>query len=142
MKKVIYCLLGIGVLLPSFVGITHADTTSTTNSYGGISVEGEGLTINANAVKGIGVAGAKEGKDTEAGLIAVIKNFINWVLGILSLITLGLLLWGGFQMVTANGDDGKFKKGFTILKQAAGGLAFIAVSWFLVSIIFWVIGNI
>ncbi|MBQ9553708.1 hypothetical protein IJU97_01770 [bacterium] len=44
-------------------------------------------------------------------------------------------------MVTAAGDDGKYKKGFTILKQAGIGLTIIILSWIIVSAIFWVVGN-
>ncbi len=73
-------------------------------------------------------------------LITTIKSFVNWVLTILALIALIVLLWGGFQMLTAAGDDGKYKKGFTILKQAAIGLAFIALAWLMVSLIFWLLG--
>ena len=73
-------------------------------------------------------------------LIDVIKTFINWALGMLALIALVVLLRGGFQMVTAAGDDGKYKKGFKILQQAAIGLVFIGVSWLLVSVIFWLLG--
>ena len=43
-------------------------------------------------------------------------------------------------MVTAAGDDGKYKKGLTILKQAAIGLIIVGISWIIVSFIFWVIG--
>ena len=73
-------------------------------------------------------------------LIDVIKSFINWMLGILALIALVILLWGGFQMVTAAGEDAKYKKGFKILQQAAIGLVFIGVSWLIVSVIFWLLG--
>lgn len=72
-------------------------------------------------------------------LIDVIKNFINWMLGILALIALVILIRGGFQMVTAAGDDAKYKKGFKILQQAAIGLVFIGVSWLVVSVIFWLL---
>lgn len=78
----------------------------------------------------------------DAKLIDVIKNFINWTLWMLALITLVILLWGGFQMVTAAGDDAKYKKGFTILKQAGIWLWFIALSWLVVSLIFFVINGI
>ena len=74
-------------------------------------------------------------------LITIIKNAINRVLWILSLITLVLLLWGWFQMVTAAEDEGKFKAGTKILKQAAIGLIFIALSRFIVSMIFWIISK-
>ncbi len=95
---------------------------------------------DSTAVVGLWVKGTDDPQ--WEGLIQVFKNVINWILGILSLITLGVLLWGGFQMVTAAGDDGKYKKGFTILKQAGIGLAFIGLSWFVVSIIFSVIGSV
>ncbi len=73
-------------------------------------------------------------------LIVTIKNFVNRVLGILALIALIILLRGWFQMVTAAGDDGKYKNWFKILKQAAFGLAFIWLAWLMVSVIFWLIG--
>lgn len=45
-------------------------------------------------------------------------------------------------MVTAAGDDAKYKKGMGILKQAAIGLVIIGVSWMFVSVIFWLIGTV
>ncbi|HOG15515.1 MAG TPA: hypothetical protein PK674_02905 [Candidatus Absconditabacterales bacterium] len=88
---------------------------------------------------GVGVSGA--GVDKGGSLIQVIKNFINRILGLLALITLVIVLRGGFKMVTAAGDEGKFKEGFKILKQAGIGLAIIGLSWFVVSIIFRVISG-
>ena len=74
-----------------------------------------------------------------SSLLDTITNAVNWILGMLALIALVICLWGGFQMVTAAGDDGKYKKGMTILKQAAIGLVIIGVAWLFVSVIFWVI---
>jgi len=65
-----------------------------------------------------------------------IQTALNRILGLLGLITIILLIWGGFQMVTAAGDDGKYKKWFTIVKQAAIGLILIGVSALIVSLIF------
>lgn len=81
------------------------------------------------------------GGDTDQGgnLIQVLKTFINRVLWMLALITLVIVLRGWFQMVTAAGDETKFKNGFKILKQAGIGLAVIGLSWFIVSAIFRVI---
>jgi hypothetical protein len=105
---------------------THAQQAVTT-SFG-----------DASSAGGIGVSGA--GVAQGGKLIDVIKSFINWMLGILSLIALVVLIYGGFSMVTAAGDDGKYKKGFKILQQAGVGLAFIGVSWLIVSVIFWLLG--
>jgi len=88
----------------------------------------------------VGVSWA--GQERWDTLISVIKSFINWMLGMLALIAMVILIRGGFQMVTAAGDEGKYKKGFKILQQAAIGLVFIWVSWLVVSLIFWVLGTI
>jgi len=74
-------------------------------------------------------------------LINVIKRFINWVLGILSLIVLVIVLRGWFQMVTASWDEEKYKKWFKILKQAWLWLVVIWLSWFIVTIVFWILRN-
>jgi len=71
--------------------------------------------------------------------IVTIRNFINRVLWLLSLIALAICLRWGFQMLTASGDETKYKKWFTILKQAWFGLAVIALAWLIVSVIFRVI---
>ncbi len=75
----------------------------------------------------------------EGWLITVIKKAINWILWLLSLIVLVLLLYGGFKMITAAGDETKYKEWFKILKQAGIWLAVVWLSWFIVSIIFWII---
>lgn len=93
---------------------------------------------DVTSTQNVGVAGA--GVEQGGKLIDVIKSFINWMLGILALIALVVLLRGGFQMVTAAGDDAKYKKGFKILQQAAIGLVFIGVSRLVVSVIFRLLG--
>lgn len=93
---------------------------------------------DASATSNIGISGT--GTSQGGKLIDVAKSFINRLLGILALVALVILLWGGFQMVTAAGDDGKYKKGFKILQQAAIGLVFIGVSRLVVSVIFWLLG--
>jgi amino acid transporter len=87
---------------------------------------------------GVGINNA--GTDQGGALIDVIKSFINRALGMLALIALVVLLFGGFSMVTAAGDEAKYKKGFKILQQAGIGLVFIGVSWLMVSVIFWLLG--
>ena len=78
--------------------------------------------------------------DQWENLVQVVRNAVNRVLGILGLIVLIILLYGGFQMVTAAGDEEKYNSGFTILKQAWIWLVFIGLARFVVSIIFFLIG--
>ena len=84
-----------------------------------------------------------DGSDQLRGdkLINVIKTAINWVLGMLSLIALALCLYAGFLMMTSGGDEKKYQKGVGIMKWAGIGLAIIALSWLIVSLIFWVING-
>lgn len=102
---------------------------------------GFGNTNGVSWVSGVsGTAGAWQNAWT-SNLLTSITKAINWILGMLAMIALVVCLWGGFQMVTAAGDDGKYKKGMGILKQAAIGLVIIGVSWMFVSLIFWLIGT-
>ena len=88
-----------------------------------------------------GISGTGQGTGA-TNILTVVKTFINWVLGLLSLIALCVCLYGGFQMVTAAGDDTKYKAGFKVLKQAAIGLIVVGLSWIIVSSIFWVLGQV
>ena len=72
-------------------------------------------------------------------LIKTIQKAINWVLWILSFVALVLCLYGGFLMMTSGGDSKKYEKWVGILKWAGIGLAVIALSWLIVSLIFYVI---
>ena len=80
------------------------------------------------------------GADQWEKLVDVIKSWVNYVLLFLWLIVFLFLLWGGFLMITAAWDDGKYKKWFTILKQAWIGLIFIWVAWIIISFVLNMIG--
>ena len=102
---------------------------------------GQSFTQNGWSAGGLNLPGQPGTiRTTEGGgLVAAIKTVINWALGMLALVALIVLLWGGRQMVSAAGDEGQYKKGFVILKQAAFGLIFIWVAWLMVSGIFFFI---
>lgn len=73
--------------------------------------------------------------------VNVVKWWVNWVLGILALIALIIIMYGGFLMVTSAGNDDSYSKWFTILKYAAVWLILIGIAWFVVSIIFWLVAQ-
>ena len=84
----------------------------------------------------IGVAGADQGGQGNEGFIWFVQSAVNRILALLWLITIIILIYGGLQMVTAAGDDNKYKKWFTIVKQAVIGLILIGVSALIVNLIF------
>ena len=87
----------------------------------------------------IGINTIWTNQDRWWSLIQVIKNAINRVLWMLSLIALVLCLRWWFQIVTAWWDDGKQKKWISVLKHAAIWLAVIWLAWFIVTIVFWLL---
>ena len=77
----------------------------------------------------------------EDSLIHTIKKAINWVLWLLAFVCLCLTLYAGFLMLTSGWDNKKYGEWFSIIKNAAIWLAIIAVSWLIVSLIFYVINT-
>ncbi len=74
--------------------------------------------------------------------IAFIQNIINWALSIVGLVALIYLLYNGFLMVTAAGDDGQFKKWAKALRTSAIALIWLGVSAFIVNLILYLIAQI
>ena len=89
----------------------------------------------------LGVPGWEVGGAGSEGFIDAVQNGVNYLLGLLGLITIIILIWGGFQMVTAAWDDGKYKKWFTIVKHASIGLILIGVSALIVNLIFFFVND-
>lgn len=69
----------------------------------------------------------------------VIKNIINYALWFLALIALVYLIYHGFLILTAAGDDTQYKKGLSGIKYAAIAIVGIGMSWLIVSWIFWLL---
>lgn len=74
--------------------------------------------------------------------LTLIKKGVNYVLSLTSLVALIFLIYHGFLMVTAAGDDWQYKKGMKWLKTAGIALFGMWLSWFIISFIFWLIDNI
>lgn len=69
----------------------------------------------------------------------VVKNIINYALWMIALIALVYLIYHGFIMVTAAGDDTQYKKGIKGIKYAAIAMVGVGMSRLIVSAIFWLI---
>lgn len=69
----------------------------------------------------------------------VVKNIINYALWMIALVALVYLIYHGFIMVTAAGDDTQYKKGLKWIKYAAIAMVGVGMSWLIVSAIFWLI---
>jgi len=72
----------------------------------------------------------------DTSFIMFVQTAVNWILWFLWLISIIILIWWGFQMVTAAWDDGKYKKWFTIVKQAVIWLILIWASAMIINLVF------
>lgn len=62
-------------------------------------------------------------------LPTIIGRIINIILGFLGIVLLGLLLYSGFQWMTAGGDSKKIDEAKTRIRNAIIGLVIIASAW-------------
>jgi len=69
----------------------------------------------------------------------VIKKIINYALWMLSLVALIYLIYHGFLILTAAGEEEQYKKGLKGIKYAAIAIVGIGASRLIVSFIFWLI---
>lgn len=72
-------------------------------------------------------------------IINILNQIMNYTLGLLALVALVYLMYHGIMMVTAAGDEERYNKWFGGIKYASIALAWIWLSWFVVSLIFYII---
>ena len=75
-------------------------------------------------------------KHPDSTLLDVIKNAINWCLGILATVVLCFCIYWWFQMLTSGADSKWYDAWWKILKNALIWLAIILLAWMIVSVIF------
>ena len=76
-----------------------------------------------------------------ADLKQTVVNIVKWALGLLGLVAVIVMLYGGFIWLTSRGDEKKIEKAKRILINGAIGLVIILVSWAIVLFIQRFISN-
>lgn len=91
----------------------------------------------ASAAINLGGSNVQEGlKGSGESADNAVQSLITNAIGFLYLVAVVFALWGGFNILTAGGDEEKVKKGKTILIQAVIGLVVI---WLASSIINFIV---
>lgn len=63
----------------------------------------------------------------------VVINIINWVLGIMALVAVAMIIYGGVLWLTSHGNANKIDKAKRVIVSAVIGLIIILISWAIVS---------
>ena len=79
--------------------------------------------------------------DQPSDLGLIITNIINWVLGFLALVAVIIVLIGGFEWMTAGGNDEKVATAKKRLTYGLIGLAIIFLAWAIVTFVFTSLTN-
>ena len=70
-----------------------------------------------------------------ADLKQTVMNIITYVLGLLGLIAVIMILYGGFTWMTAGGNEDKIDTAKQIISAAAVGLVIILIAWAIVTFV-------
>ncbi|USN53417.1 MAG: hypothetical protein H6760_04660 [Candidatus Nomurabacteria bacterium] len=89
------------------------------------------LLVSAQSAFTVENIGGSVGLGT-ADLKDTVINIIQWVLGILALVAVVMIIIGGFQWMTAGGNDEKVEKAKKIISAAVIGLIIILLAWAIV----------
>jgi hypothetical protein len=68
----------------------------------------------------------------QADLKTTVINVIQWVLGILALVAVVMIIFGGFTWLTAAGSEEKIEKAKKIISAAVIGLIVVLLAWAIV----------
>lgn len=85
--------------------------------------------VNRNIVPGE-IVTATGGEDS---LIDLVRTIINYFLGFLGILTLAIIIYGGFMYVTAGVNEAGAETGKKILTYAAIGIVIILLSFVIVN---------
>ncbi len=67
-----------------------------------------------------------------ADLESTVINIVQWILGLLGLIAVVFILYGGFVWLTAGGNEEKVSTAKRVIGQAVVGLIIVLLAWAIV----------
>jgi hypothetical protein len=94
-----------------------------------------------NCQGGPGSSAALDDPLGNASIPAIIGRFTNLLMGITGSVALLMFVWGGFRMVTSQGNDKVYAAGLNSMKWAGIGLVVIFASYAALTFILNVIGS-
>lgn len=77
-----------------------------------------------------------------ADLRTTVTNIINWVLGLLGIVAVIMILYGGFMWLTAGGSEDRITSAKKIISAAVVGLVIILLAWAIVNFVLGTTANV
>lgn len=76
-----------------------------------------------------------------ADLKSTVVNIVQWALGLLALVAVIMIIIGGFQWMTAGGNEEKVDKAKKLISAAVIGLIIVLLAWAIVIFVIGVTNN-
>jgi hypothetical protein len=119
-------LLLISFTVPAFAGgVASANTTFDPNCEGIAGCAQGGVNSTGNETPG-------SATDSVSALAKTVINLFSWVVGIVSVI---MVIVGGFQYITSGGDSGKVTTAKNTIMYALIGIVIVALSQVMVQFV-------
>ena len=116
----------------SAAGGASADSSSGSGSSGGSGICPPGSkNMGATNITACNIDPAHNGDD----LINDTNKIINVVIGVLGVVAVAVVIYGGFLFLTAQGDPGKIKKGKDSITWGIIGLIIALLSWSIINFV-------
>jgi hypothetical protein len=120
MKKILYTIIGAS----SLVGLGWlAAARQVRAQMEGVQFDPEGKIKNAT-------------KLPDKSPVDITVRSIQWALGLLGLVAVIMIIWGGVTWMTSAGNEERVKKAKHIITYAVIGLSVVLLSWILVTFVF------
>lgn len=77
----------------------------------------------------VGALPTGTGLQEEGTVIGLVAQIINWLLGFIGIVVLGLFIFAGVQYATAGGDEGKTQSAVKMMTNAVVGMLILFIAY-------------
>jgi hypothetical protein len=130
MKK-IFTLIGLGILSTlAFTFFSVDNINDSANLFQATNiVNAEGFATPDATRPPAGALPTQTGLQEEGTVISLVADIINWLLGFIGIVVLGLFIYAGVQYATAGGDEGKTQSAVKMMTNAVIGLLILFIAY-------------
>lgn len=114
-------------------GSEHRGSTSSSTADGGICDSGNGISDELKEAAGCNI-------DDNKTAVPAILNLINIALGVIGLLAVGVIVYGGAQYVLSTGDTAKITKAKNVIVYGVVGLVVSLLAFVIVHFVSGIVG--
>jgi len=99
------------------------------------SLDQPGFTFSLDSIVSDKIKGSQQTKWVRGGVNYFLERVITLMATLIGSVSLLMMMFGGFKMLTSVGNETEYKKGIDIIKSAAKGIAFALGAYILVTLV-------